>query len=60
MVRTAEVRGNLGALLMIISAAAVPFAKSQQTREIWFYIMSGGIAAKILTVEFARIFAFMK
>lgn len=45
---------------MIISAAAVPFAKSQHTREIWYYLTSGGIAAKILTVEFARIFAFMK
>lgn len=60
MVRTTEVRGKLGALLIIISAAAVPFAKSQHTREIWYYLTSGEIAAKLLTVEFARIFAFMK
>ncbi len=60
MVRTAEVRGILVVLLIIVSAAAVPFAKSQHTREIWYYLTSGEIAAKILTVEFARIFAFMK
>ena len=60
MVRTAEVRGILVALLIIVSAAAVPFAKSQHTQEIWYYLTSGGTAAKILTVEFARIFAFMK
>ena len=60
MVRTAEVRGILVVLIIIVSAAAVPFAKSQHTREIWYYLTSGEIAAKILTVEFARIFAFMK
>ena len=60
LVSVPNIIGCIGALLIIISATAVPFAKSQHTREIWFYIMSGGIAEKILSVEAARIFAFMK
>lgn len=60
LVSVPNIIGCIGALIIIISASAVPFAKNQHTREIWFYLMSGGIAAKILTVEAARIFAFMK
>lgn len=50
--------GCIGALLIIVAAAATPIAKSQHMREIWFYIMSGGVLLKILTMEFARIIRF--
>lgn len=47
--------GCVGAALIIIAAIATPIAKTQHAREIWFYIMSGGAMAKILTMEIARI-----
>ena len=47
--------GCIGALLIIIAAIATPIAKSQHTRQIWFYVMSGGTVLKILTTEIARI-----
>ena len=47
--------GCIGALLIVTAAIATPIAKTQQTREIWFYAMSGGAVLKILTVEIARI-----
>lgn len=50
--------GCIGALLIIVAAIATPIAKSQHMREIWFYIMSGGVLLKILTMEFARIIRF--
>lgn len=46
--------GCIGALLIIVAAVATPIAKSQHMREIWFYVMSGGVLLKILTMEFAR------
>lgn len=42
--------GCTGAAVIIIAA----IAKSQHMREIWFYVMSGGIMMKILVVETAR------
>lgn len=48
--------GCIGALLIIVAAVATPIAKSQHTREVWFFIMSGGALLKILTIEAARIF----
>lgn len=46
--------GCTGAAVIIIAAIATPIAKSQYMREIWFYVMSGGIMMKILVVETAR------
>lgn len=34
---------------------ATPIAKTQQAREIWFYIMSSGAVLKIVTMEIAQI-----
>ena len=48
--------GCIGALVIIIAAIATPAAKTQQAREVWFYIMSGGAVMKIATMEIARIF----
>lgn len=45
----------IGALLIIIAAVATPIAKTQHSREIWFYVMSGGAVLKIATMELARI-----
>ena len=47
--------GCVGAALIIIAAIATPIAKTQHAREIWFYIMSGGVMLKIAVVEIARI-----
>ena len=47
--------GCAGALLIIIAAIAAPIAKTQKMREAWFYVMSGGAALKIVTMEIARI-----
>ena len=47
--------GCVGALLIIIAAVATPIAKTQRTREMWFYVMSGGAMLKIVTMEIARI-----
>ena len=49
--------GCVGAAIIIIAAIATPIAKSQHMRQIWFYVMSGGITMKILVMEIARIIA---
>lgn len=46
--------GCIGAAVIVIAAIATPIAKSQHMREIWFYVMSGGITMKILVLEIAR------
>ena len=47
--------GCIGAAIIIIAAIATPIAKSQHMRQIWFYVMSGGVMLKILIMEAARI-----
>ena len=47
--------GCIGALLIIVAAIATPIAKTQQARQIWFYVMSGGAVLKIVTMEIVRI-----
>ena len=47
--------GCAGALLIVVAAVATPIAKSQQTREVWFYLMSGGVVLKTAAVELARL-----
>lgn len=46
--------GCVGAAIIIIAAIATPIAKSQHMREIWFYVMSGGVVLKVAVVEIAR------
>lgn len=55
LVSVPTVVGCIGALMIIVAAIATPIAKSQQAREIWFYIMSGGAIGKIVTMEIARL-----
>lgn len=55
LVSVPTVIGCIGALLIIIAAVATPIAKTQHSREIWFYVMSGGAVLKIATMELARI-----
>ena len=57
LISVPTVVGCIGALIIIIAAIATPIAKSQAAREVWFYIMSGGVMLKIVTVEIARIIA---
>lgn len=47
--------GCIGAALIIVSGIATPIAKSQNAREVWFYLMSGGVGLKILTMEISRL-----
>ena len=47
--------GCVGAAIIIIAAISTPIAKSQHMREIWFYVMSGGVMLKIVVMEIARI-----
>lgn len=52
--------GCIGALAVIVGIIATPIARSQAAREVWFYVMSGGITLKILTVEISRIIATLR
>lgn len=45
----------VAAAIIIVAAIATPIAKSQHMREIWFYVMSGGVMLKIVVMEIARI-----
>ena len=47
--------GCIGPAIIIIAAIATPIAKSQHMKQIWFYVMSGGVMSKILVMEVARI-----
>ena len=55
LVSVPTIVGCVGALLIIIAAIATPIAKTQKMREVWFYVMSGGVVLKIVTMEIARI-----
>ena len=55
LVSVPTIVGCIGALLIIIAAIATPIAKTQRTREVWFYVMSGGAVLKIAVMEIARI-----
>ncbi len=57
LVSVPTIVGCVGAVLIIIAAVATPIAKSQHSRENWFYVMSAGTLLKIVTIEIARIFA---
>lgn len=54
LVSVPTVVGCVGALLILVAAIATPIARTQHARQIWFSVMSGGAAAKILTMEIAR------
>lgn len=54
LISVPTVVGCVGALLILVAAIATPIAKTQHARQIWFSVMSGGAAAKILTMEIAR------
>ena len=47
--------GCVGAVLIIVAAIATPIAKTQHSRELWFYVMSGGAVLKIVTMEISRV-----
>ena len=45
----------MGAAAILVAAVATVFTRSQHMRELWFYVMSGGVMLKIAVVEIARI-----
>ena len=44
------------AAIIILAAIATPIARSQHMREIWFYVMSGGVFLKVAVMEISRRF----
>lgn len=55
LVSVPNIIGCVGAAIIIVAAIATPIAKSQHTREIWFYVMSGGVMLKVAVMEIARV-----
>ena len=55
LVSVPTILGCIGALIIIAAAIATPIAKQQHTRAVWFYLMSGGVTLKIVTMEIARL-----
>ena len=55
LVSVPTIIGCIGALIIIVAAIATPIAKTQHTRAVWFYLMSGGVMLKIVTMEIARL-----
>lgn len=55
LVSAPTIVGCIGSALIVIAAIATPIARSQQARQVWFYIMSGGAVMKIVTMEIARL-----
>ena len=55
LVSVPTIIGCIGALIIIVAAIATPIAKQQHTRAVWFYLMSGGVMLKIVTMEIARL-----
>ena len=55
LVSVPNVIGCVGAMIIIIAVIATPLAKSQHMREIWFYVMSGGVMLKVAVMEISRI-----
>ena len=47
--------GCIGAFAILVAAIAIPLAKTERMREIWFFVMSCGVLVKITVVEIARI-----
>lgn len=55
LVSVPTIIGCIGALIILVAAIATPIAKQQHTRAVWFYLMSGGVTLKIVTMEIARL-----
>ena len=55
LVSVPNIIGCIGAAVIIIAAIATSIAKSQHMREIWFYVMTGGVMIKVAVMEIARI-----
>lgn len=57
LVSIPTVVGCIGALVSIASAIAMLIVSSQQAKELCFWLMASGVAAKIVVVEIARVIA---
>ena len=55
LVSVPTIVGCIGALAIVVAAIATPIAKTQHARQIWFWVMSGGAVAKVVTMEAARL-----
>lgn len=57
LVSIPTVVGCIGALVIIASAIAMLIVSSQQAKELCFWLMASGVAAKVVVVEIARVIA---
>lgn len=55
LVSVPNIIGCIGATIIIIATIATPIARSQHMREVWFYVMSGGVMLKVAVMEVARL-----
>ncbi|MGN0194425.1 MAG: hypothetical protein ACI39G_04895 [Pseudoramibacter sp.] len=55
LVSVPTIVGCIGAAVIVAAAIAAPIAKTQKMREVWFWVMSGGVVMKIAVIEMARI-----
>ena len=55
LISVTTIVGCVGAVLIIVAAIATPIGKTQHSREVWFYVMSGGAVLKIVTMEISRV-----
>ena len=55
LVSVPTLMGCIGAALIFLAAIATPLTQSQEMREIWFYLLSGGVLLKVFTIEISRL-----
>lgn len=55
LISVPNIVGCVGAAIIIIAGIATVFCHKQSVREVLYFIMSGGVMLKIVTVEVARI-----
>ena len=55
LVSIPAITGYVVAAAILVAAVATVFTRSQHMRDLWFYVMSGGMMLKIAVVEIARI-----
>ncbi|MDO5521714.1 MAG: hypothetical protein Q4G58_14565 [bacterium] len=56
LVSLPTIMGCIGAAIILVAGIGTLFTKSQQIRQIMFFVMSGGVFLKIFMVEISRIF----
>ncbi len=56
LVSVPTIVGCIGAVIIVFAGIITIFVKKQDIREVFYFVMSGGVILKILTIEISRIF----